>query len=373
MQSPHLDLRVSGTQYRRSSSFYMLSPAYPAATLSLFALNLSYLLRAGLPLSESLSLMINIERSSRFRAVIKELRRSVHGGSSLSRAMRQQPTVFTHVSAALVEAAERHGDLDNAFSHIAQLITLDAQSKETLRSALAYPIILCVAVVATLLFMMAYLIPVLEPLLQSMGVEPSLITRSLFWLSTHGGVVSRLVIMLFAIVLFIVFVSIWVVSVRLWLHRVVLQCWIIGDIKRDQLYARFTRVLAQLLDSGLNMDEALLLASNCVDNANVNHELHRLRSQIQVGDGFSDSIKRLSTAPKQLAPLLKAAEASGEVAKVLLSASQQLDEQATARLQRFTAIVPPALICVLGLVLLALVSGLLAPIFGSAIMMGVTV
>ena len=72
-----------------------------------------------------------------------------------------------------------------------------------------------------------------------------------------------------------------------------------------------------------------------------------------------------------LAPLMIAAEASSEVAPGLHNAASQLDEQAAAKLIRFTTLVPPILVCTLGLVLLTLVSGLLGPIFSSAITMGV--
>ena len=342
----------------------------PPAVLGLFSVNLSYLLQGGVPLRAALRLLARSETSPPLKQFISDVDQSIKAGSMLSAAMRGQSNVFSEVSIALVESAERDGTLGKSFKDIAGLINKEAASRDRLRNAMAYPLLLGFAVLFTLMFMITYLTPTVKPLLMSVGATPGLATQILFWLSGEGAFASSLLALLAGLLCMFYLLANVSASVRFHWHRYLLSIWIVGDVRRDILYARMCRVVARLLESGLDIDKALVIASNSVDNLFVSEELHKLRLQMQVGNRFSQSLTVLTTAPMILEPLMIAAESSGEVVPALHRAAQQLDEQASAMLIRFTTLVPPMLVCTLGLVLLALVAGLLGPIFSSAITMG---
>ncbi|MEE9336189.1 MAG: type II secretion system F family protein [Granulosicoccaceae bacterium] len=342
----------------------------PPAVLALFAVNLSYLLQGGMPLQAALTLLTRSESSTRFRQLIDQLSKSVQAGSMLSAAMRKHLNVFGEVSIALVEAAERDGTLGRSFIDIAELINREAASRDQLRNAMAYPLLLCIAVLITLVFMIAYLTPAVKPLLMSVGATPGLITQALFWLADDMAVAAASLALLPGLMCVFFVLSKFNVAARFYWHRCLLSVWMVGDARRDILYARLCRVVARLLDSGWDIDKALAIANSSIGNLFISDELQKLRLQMQVGNRFSQSLSVLSTAPMILEPLMIAAESSGDVAPALHRAAWQLEEQANTMLKRFTALVPPFLVCALGFILLALVVGLLAPIFSSAITMG---
>ena len=344
----------------------------PQAALALFSINLSYLLNGGVPLQAALKLLKRSESCLNLRRFIDDTSQSVQAGHMLSTAMRSRSKVFSDVSIALVEAAERDGTLGNSFRDIANLINAEAASRDRLLGAMAYPLMLGIAVLITLVFMIAYLTPAIKPLLLSIGVRPSLTTQVLFWLASEGAFVAGLLALLPTLLGAFFFIAKFNRAVRFYWHRNLLLVWILGDVNRDVIYARLCRIVARLLDSGSDIDKALAIASNSIDNLFIKDELKSLRLQMQAGNRFSQALVVLTTAPMILEPLMSSAESSGEVAPALYGAAEQLDAQASARLSRFTTLVPPFLVCTLGFVLLALVAGLLGPVFSSAITMGVT-
>ncbi len=343
-----------------------------SAALASFSINLSYLLSGGVSLPAALTLLKQSEPSSQLNQLIDDICQAVQSGSMLSAAMGNHASVFSEVSIALVTAAEHDGTLADSFREIANLINKEAVSRDRMRNAMAYPLLLSVAVILTLVFMIAYLTPAVKPLLLSVGATPGPTTQVLFWLASEGAIAVGLLMVLPIWIGVFYLLSHFNASVRYHWHRHLLLIWIVGDVRRDILYARLCRIVARLLDSGSTIDEALAIASNSIDNVFIGAELNEMRLQMQVGNRFSQSIRGLTTAPMILEPLMNAAESSGDVAPALHRVAQQLDEQAAAMLARFTTLAPPILVLLLGFVLLALVVGLLGPIFSSAVTMGAT-
>ena len=168
----------------------------PPAALALFSINLSYLLKGGVSLPTALALLKRSETSVHLKRLADDIAQSVQAGSMLSAAMRGHPRVFSEVSVALVEAAERDGSLARSFKDIANLINMGTASRERLRNAMAYPLLLSIAVLLTLMFMIVYLTPAVKPLLMSVGATPGLTTQVLFWLEDKGAIAAGLLLML---------------------------------------------------------------------------------------------------------------------------------------------------------------------------------
>lgn len=361
-QAPQLCYRLCTLRFQLVS--------IPPAALALFALNLSYLLQGGVSLQSALVLLKKSESSVVFKRLIDEISNAVQAGSMLSAAMRKHSIVFGEVAIALVKAAERDGTLARSFKDIADLINREAETRDRLHNAMAYPLLLCIAVLLTLVFMIAYLTPAVKPLLIAVGATPGFTTQALFLLAEDGAIAAALLALVPGLICIFYVLAQFSIVVRHQWHRYLMRLWMVGDVRRDILYARLCRVVARLLDSGLDIDKAIVVASDSIDNLFINDDVRKLRLQMQIGNRFSQSISVLSTAPMILEPLMSAAESSGEVVPALYKAAQQLDDQANTKLMRFSALVPPMLVCTLGLILLALVVGLLSPIFSSAITMG---
>ncbi len=335
-----------------------------------FSINLSYLLKAGMPVHAALRHLIRVGGPRNIIALINEFDEAIQSGQSLSAAMSDHPTVVSGVAISLVESAERDGALGSAFEDIAKLINQKLENKARLHNALVYPIVLAVVVGLTLVFLLAVLVPSVKPLMLSTGVTPGSVSLFMFWLAEKGAViVPILAVVSLVLILFFVLYLLNSQIRQLW-HGCLLRIWMIGPIRRDLHYARLCQICSRLFASGLDVDTTLEIASRSVGNKLIEHDLHCIRQRLSVGNSFYQSMAGLPTLPQSLAPLVGAAEASGEMATALYHAGEQLERQANDRLIRFTTVVPPILISGMGLLLLSLVVGLLGPLLGSAISMG---
>jgi type II secretory pathway component PulF len=302
-------------------------------------------------------------------AMIVELDEAIQSGQSLSAAMSACPSVISNVAVSLIESAERDGSLAQAFQDIARLSNQELTNKARLQNALLYPLVLSVVVGLTLAFMLLVLAPSIKSLVLSAGIKPSVVSELLFWLAEKGAGVLPIIVVLFVVFFLFFWLARVSVVARLQWHRVLLRMWWIGPVHRDLNYSRLCHICSRLFASGLDIDKTLEIASRAIDNSVIHQDIQRIRQRLSVGNSFHQSLEGLPTLPLTLAPLVCAAEASGEMATALHHAAEQLEHQANDRLIRFTTVVPPLLVCGLGLLLLGLVIGLLGPLMGSAMSM----
>ena len=229
-QAPELRYQLHTLRFQLAS--------IPPAVLALFAINFSYLLQGGVSLQSALILLKNSESSVSFKRLIDEICNAVQAGSMLSVAMRNHSRVFGEVAIALVEAAERDGTLGCSFKDIADLINREAETRDRLHNAMAYPLLLCIAVSLTLVFMIVYLTPAVEPMLMSVGAIPGFTTQALFWLADDGAIAAALLALVPGLICsFFVLAKFSIVARYQW-HRCLLLLWIVGDVRRDILHAR---------------------------------------------------------------------------------------------------------------------------------------
>lgn len=332
--------------------------------------NLSYLLKAGMPVHAALRLLIRIGGPKNMIALITDFDEAIQSGLSLSAAMSEHTTVVSSVAVSLVESAERDGSLGRAFEDIAQLTNQKIENRARLHNALVYPFILAVVVGLTLVFLIVVLVPSVKPLMLSTGVTPGVVSLFLFWLADRSAEIMLVVLLASLLIATFILLYQFNSNAKKQWHGFLLRIWTIGPIRRDLHYARLCHISSRLIESGLDIDTTLEIAGKSVGNELIEHDLHCIRQRLSVGNSFYQSMAGLPTLPLSLAPLVGAAEASGEMATALHHAGEQLERQAIDRLIRFTTVAPPILIGCLGLLLLSLVVGLLGPIMGSAISMG---
>jgi type II secretory pathway component PulF len=344
------------------------TPRGVRAQVTGFIREVSTLLGVGVPLLETLETLAR-QHTGKFQTTILLLRDRVAAGLSLGQAMREHPGVFDELAINITEVGEDAGTLDASLQTLAEFRERSEQFKGRITTALIYPtIVLTLAVVATT-FLMTFVVPrILEPLIEQ-GQElplPTRIVKSIsdflltwWWLLAACG---------FA--LFLTFTAILRTKTgRYAWHRFILKIPLLGDLARKQAIVRICVVVGTLLKSGVVFVRAIQIAQRTTSNLVLRDALIECERAINAGGDIGEAIERTGAFPPMVVQVFAVGQQSGRLEEMLDRLAQTYDQQVQTAASRLTAILEPALIVVLALIVLFIVLATVLPILeaGNAI------
>ena len=225
--------------------------------LALMTRQLAVLLRAGMPLVEALSALIDQTSRMRLRAVIYEVREKVNSGRSLGDALSEHPRVFSMLYVNMVRAGETSGALEQVLLRLADILERQAKLRAQIISAVAYPAFMALFAFGIIIFLMAVIVPRITKLFERQGQELPGLTRALITVSDLFGAWWPVLLGLAAGALFL-----W----RLWISREEgRRTWdrwklgfpLYGPLHLKIVCARFARTLGTMLQSGLDISKVI--------------------------------------------------------------------------------------------------------------------
>jgi len=333
-----------------------------------FIREMSTLLSVGVPLLECLETIARQHRG-RFQAAILLIRDRVAAGISLAGAMREQSDVFDELCINITEVGEDAGTLDISLERLAEFRERSEQLRGRVSTALIYPVIVTTLAIFASIFLMTFVVPrILEPLVEQ-GLPLPFPTRvvkglsdfllSWWWLIALGvfGAVSAFGAFLRS------------PSELLRWHRFVLRIPLFGDLVRKQALVRIAVVLATLLKSGIVFVRALQIAQRTTTNLVLRDALKRCETAIVAGGEISEALEETGAFPPMVVQIFSLGQQSGRLEEMLDRLATAYDQQVSSAAQRLAAIMEPALIVILALVVLFIVMATVLPILeaGNAI------
>ncbi len=331
--------------------------------LALFTRELSTLLSAGLPIDEALGALGEQAEDERLRTVLAALRTRVREGASLASALAEQPDNFPEFFRASVGAAEQSGQLDAVLARLADY----AEDREAMRRriwmALLYPLLLTGVALLVVAGLLLYVVPQVTEVFDNLGRGLPTLTRALIALSEGLPVVAP---WLLAALVAIVFGVRWLLRDERWRarwQRFLLRLPLIGRLRLALDTARFTRTLGLLAGAGVPMLDALRMATQTVGLQPLKDALQRVSSRVREGSGLAVSLAESKLFPPVTLRLIGNGERAGRLPAMLDRAA---DHEATLlenRLTTFVAILGPAMILLVGVLVLLIVLAILLPIF----------
>ena len=257
----------------------------------LFTRQLSTLINAGLPLTQSLSTVREQIDSKPLLVIINEVISDVEGGSTLADAFAKHPKAFNSIYVSLISAGEASGSLDKSLARIADQQEKDAALISKIRGAMIYPAIVLVVILGVLLFMLTTVLPQVEQLYVDLGKDLPLLTdilikiarfvRTFWWLLIILGIGG-------GIALFRYFKT---PAGRITLDRIKLRLPLFGKLFRKLYMARFCRTGGVLLASGLPMLEMLRIVSGSINNYHLEKALDRAANKVKGGKALSSALE----------------------------------------------------------------------------------
>src|SRR5689334_22173317 len=334
-----------------------------AAELALLTRQLATLIGAGLPIDEALQALTEQADSERQRAMTAALRARVMEGASLAQAMGEFPETFPDIFRATVGAGEQSGRLDTVLEKLADYAEARDALRQKILAALAYPILLSIVALAVVAGLLAWVVPQIVGVFENLHQTLPLATRALMALSDFMRAWGWLVLIVIVAAIVGARFALRQESVRFRWHSLLLRLPLIGRLTRAANTARATRTLALLAESAVPLLDALGIAAQVVPNLPMREAMRRAAFKVREGSAFSRALGESGLFPPVALRLIASGERSGELPRMLGEAAFHQQRELDRWLGALTAVLGPAVILLVGAMVLFIVLAILLPIF----------
>ncbi len=333
------------------------SKAAPSESLAYSLLQLSALLRAGIPLDEALDSLAEFDEDPTMRSALKRVRVRLREGSSMTAAMVEEQA-FPPMLIRMVQAGEESGQSAEILGRYAEFLKRDIEHRRALVAALSYPVALVVLSVVLMTGLLYFLTPVLKEMYSSMDLDLPWITATIIAVGEGVGTVGPFLIPLGLGGLYLLFK----VLPRQILDRIKLKLPLVGVMLRCGLMEQWARTLGMLHKAGVPLVRAMELSRESLDNAAVKADLEGAERAVERGDGLAKALSRVAIIPPLLHQFLKTGERTGELEAMLMSAAAFYERELARRRGALAKFLEPALIILMGCVVGVLVLSVLMPL-----------
>lgn len=333
------------------------SRAAPSEALAYSLIQLSALLKAGIPLDEALESLADFDEDPNMRSALKRVRVRLREGSTLTAAMVEEK-FFPPMLIRMVEAGEESGQAAEILGRYAEFLKRDLEHRQAMIAALSYPVILVSLSLILMVGLLYFLTPVLKELYASLDLELPWLTSAVITIGDGVGSVGPFLVPAFLALCYFVLKLI----PRPALDRFRLSLPLLGPMLRCGLMEQWTRTLGMLHAAGVPLVRAMELARGSLDNVAVSSELELAERAVERGDGLAKALARVSLIPPLLQQFLRTGERTGELEAMLLSAAAFYERELSRRRGMMGKFLEPALIVMMGCIVGVLVLSVLLPL-----------
>jgi len=326
-----------------------------------FTNELAVLLQAGLPLDRSLKILREITKRPELKATLDQVYRDVQAGKSLSEALARH-RAFSPFYLSLVEAGEVGGFLEIALQRLGDYLKAVGEFRHHLLTSLIYPLVLAGVGGLSIILMLLWVVPRFEMFFLEMGQSLFWSTRFLLALSAAFRSFWWAGLLLIALAAFLLFRYFHTPQGRLALDRWRLKAPFWGDLTQGVAAAFFAKTLGTLLKSGVPLVTALEVVTTSVSNRYLARSLDTVVDDVKKGQSLSGRLRKSALFPELFLEMIAVGEETGRLADMLLNASDSLESDARTRVRRLLAVLEPALILTMALVVGFVIVSLLLPI-----------
>lgn len=332
--------------------------------LIIFSRQLSAMLKAGIPILKSFDILRDQTERPVFKDILTQVSRSLTGGSRLSEAMAEFPQVFSPEYVNIIISGETGGDLVQALANIAVWMERDLEMKTAIKSALRYPVMVIIALIAAAILMIMFVIPRFALFFEKYTTALPLPTRIL--IATNNVFQHYWFVLLILLVLAAtaVFFLLRVKEIRLKYDKTKFHLKIIGPIYTKIMISRFARIFSMLVRSGIPALRALEVAAEVVANTYFKELLLKVKQSIQDGGTIADGFfNDMPIFPPMVTNLIAVGEKTGSLDDMLEQVVDFYDMEINYALKNLTAMIEPIITLVIGVGVLFLALAILLPVW----------
>lgn len=332
--------------------------------LSVFCHQFVSVIDAGVSVDEALELLGQQTSNKALRKAIFNTQKEIQQGETLADAMRKQgKRVFAPMFVNMVAAGEASGNLQVAFTRMADYYENANKTKSALQKAMIYPIVVLLVVVVVMFVMMLFVLPTFKGIFEDMGAELPWITKAImgmsdffvgyWWAIIAAGALAGLGVWLFSRTKKGTYFFAWLAR----------KIPVFGPLTVKTASAQFARTFATLTASGIPIIEALEIVSRSMTNVYFRDEILHAREQVAVGTPLATALQYSGIFPQMVTQMVRIGEESGDLEKMLDKLSEYYDEEVQEATKKVMALLEPMIILVLCVVVGTVAIGVMLPMF----------
>lgn len=328
-----------------------------------FNQELATLLKAGMPLVQSLDILRARLSNPTFKAVLDDVHAKVRAGTALSEAFQAHGELFPTVYTASLMAGERAGNLDAVLRRfVAYAKVVDTVRKKTI-SAMVYPIILITLAVGLVGVIVLKVVPTFSEFYSSFDAELPMSTQVIVGISNFAR--ANFLLIVLALVGIVVGGFMWLrgPEQRVTFDRWLLKIPVIGVSLLKFSTSQLARTLGTLLGGGIPLVNAVEIASRSTGNRHMGREMEIVAQKVREGQGFAVTLLERRVVPDVAIKMIEVGESTGALQEMLNSLADFYDEEIDTEVSRFVTLIEPALLIFMGVVIAGIVLALYLPLF----------
>jgi len=329
----------------------------------IFSRQLATLMSAGIPFIQSLNTLEKQSESKRLKSVISDIRRDVESGITFSEALARHPKVFSKLYVSMVRAGETAGIMDEVLTRLALLAEHDAETRNRVKTAVRYPMIVVVVIFAAFFFLVSFVIPKFVTIFAKLKTELPLPTRILIninYVMTHYWYL--IVLGVFGVVAG----TAWYLrtpSGRWQWDKLKLKLPIFGVLFQKVALSRFARIFGAMQKSGLSMMLTLEIVGETVGNVVIARAVEDMRDSLRQGKGLREPMETSGMFPPLVLQMVSVGEETGNIDTMLNKVSDYYDSDVEYTLRNLSSMIEPVLVVFIGGMVLFLALGIFLPMW----------
>ena len=333
-----------------------------------FTKKLATMVKAGLPVLETIGILKNQTKTWWFRQILKNIYKNIYQGNTIFSAFSNHPTVFDNIYLNMIGAGEQSGALDDFLTKLAEMIEKKEKIIKGLKKAFTYPVIVVVIALGISVFMLMKVIPIFQEMYDGMGVDLPGFTQLLIDISeflrtpSEGGVFFVLCIAFF--IGFRTSINKSYFVRKKW-HALTLKIPLFGPLILKSAMANLSLVKANLLRAGVPVVRVLEICTQASNNVVIQEGVENVKREVLTGQELSTLFGRNPLFPQELPQLMAVGERTGQLDEMLSSIANFYEEEFDSAVATLSAAIEPIMIVLVGGIVATLLLGMYMPIFSA--------
>ncbi len=319
-----------------------------AGDVAVMTRQLATLVRAGIPLVESISALTEQVEKEQMVRILSSVSESLKGGTSFSKSLAAHPKAFPALYVNMVAAGEASGMLELVLERLADFMESQARLKGKLTAALAYPVAMAVFASGLITFLMMTVVPQLVSIFENLGQALPWYTRLLIFASTTMSELWWLILLVMGGAAYAFLKWKRTEKGHLRWDGFQLSMPLFGRLNLLAALARFTRTLSTLLGSGVQLLPAMEIGRNVLENVKLENVISEAISSIREGESIAEPLKRSGQFPPMVTHMIAVGEKSGQLEDMLQNVAQAYEAEVETKIATVTSLLEPIMIVVMG-------------------------
>ncbi len=337
--------------------------AVTEADILIFLRQVAAMIKAGLPLLNSLSNVIDQTSNLHFKKIIINIASDIRGGKSFSEALSVYPRLFSPFHINMIKAGETGGMMPEVLERLATVGYEEQELKGKIKGALAYPILLIILSILIVTALLIFILPKFISIFEESGTKLPFPTVILLFISSSLRSFWYIPLAAIMLIIFLIRCRKQTEKGRYYLHQKMLTFPLFGRLLLIVSVSRFCKIMGALTKSGIPLLNALAVSQGLLDNQVLNNAVGHVRQAVTGGVSLSESLKVSGAFPSMMVQMLAVGESTGKLDEMFLNIGDFYDKESALIIRTMTTLIEPILLLFMGVIVGFIALSVLLPVF----------